>query len=470
MLISEWKQWEDHALKRIALLCLNLLVIFTLCVNAQTLKSGQLFWNDISATIHNRAGISELYWQEGGAQSYLNAFGFLVGGEVVDTNGEVVHIFSDGFLNSANGDFEPGTVDAWGWLPLSGFDNPAVQSIALSDDPGTWPGSWQAWPYEVGSPSLISHQALSVMTDSANAEFDFFPQADNPSLRGLGLQVTYRAYQWVGPVFRDILLLSYDIENRGDNRLDKLVAGFFADPSFGGAAGFADEKIDFAESDQFLFAFQADSSGEPHPLAGYMGITFLDTPDDKGITSVTSMFWGGENRPRNDALMWSSFMPGERDLVETAGDRVFTIGSGYFALNPGESKTLSAAIFFGSDFQGLQASSLQAYNLNTLLSLPESAEDVPVRSFHLAQNFPNPFNPHTTIRFYLPVASDVTLEIFDLRGRLVTTLFSGQKMAGWHDLSWAGTASDGQTVAGGVYFYRMISGAASDTRKMLLLP
>ena len=71
-------------------------------------------------------------------------------------------------------------------------------------------------------------------------------------------------------------------------------------------------------------------------------------------------------------------------------------------------------------------------------------------TFALDQNFPNPFNPSTTIYYQLPKDSRVNLKVFDLLGREVLTLVNEDRPAGYHDAKW--NAAD---VASGVYFYRM---------------
>ncbi len=94
--------------------------------------------------------------------------------------------------------------------------------------------------------------------------------------------------------------------------------------------------------------------------------------------------------------------------------------------------------------------------------------DMP-RSFSLAQNFPNPFNPSTTIGFSLPTASNVTIEIFNVKGERVTTLVSGPIAAGNHSIVWNGVDASGSPVASGVYLYRLHAGSFIETRKMILL-
>jgi hypothetical protein len=90
-------------------------------------------------------------------------------------------------------------------------------------------------------------------------------------------------------------------------------------------------------------------------------------------------------------------------------------------------------------------------------------------SLWLGQNHPNPFNPSTTIRFGLPVASAIALRIYDVSGRAVRTLAHGPRAAGDYDLAWDGRDDRGTAVAAGVYFYRLSSGSETLTRKMILV-
>jgi len=84
--------------------------------------------------------------------------------------------------------------------------------------------------------------------------------------------------------------------------------------------------------------------------------------------------------------------------------------------------------------------------------------------YELRQNFPNPFNPNTTIRFSLPRATSVSLKVYDVLGRDVATLVSGHLEAGVHQLSWNADAA-----ASGVYFYRLHGPTGVLTKRMLLL-
>jgi hypothetical protein len=104
------------------------------------------------------------------------------------------------------------------------------------------------------------------------------------------------------------------------------------------------------------------------------------------------------------------------------------------------------------------------------LRRPSLSEKVPLpAAFALRQNHPNPFSERTTIRFELPVASPVRLEVFDLQGRLVRTLAEAQFPAGFHALDWDHRDGRGHGVGAGVYLYRIQAGSFGDQKKMVLL-
>ncbi len=89
--------------------------------------------------------------------------------------------------------------------------------------------------------------------------------------------------------------------------------------------------------------------------------------------------------------------------------------------------------------------------------------------FALYPNYPNPFNPTTTIRFELPEAARVTLTIYNMLGQKVRTLVNGNLEAGFQKVVWNGTNVYNQPVASGLYLYSLESGNKRLTRKMLLV-
>ena len=112
---------------------------------------------------------------------------------------------------------------------------------------------------------------------------------------------------------------------------------------------------------------------------------------------------------------------------------------------------------------GIQDDTLQ------ILSVESNIINAPVE-YTLLQNFPNPFNPSTTIQYGLPVASEVSIKIYNILGQCIKDLVSGYQQAGWHEVTWSAYA------ASGIYFYRIYSinnsnpvNKISQMKKMVLL-
>ncbi|MCP4566145.1 MAG: T9SS type A sorting domain-containing protein, partial [FCB group bacterium] len=119
-------------------------------------------------------------------------------------------------------------------------------------------------------------------------------------------------------------------------------------------------------------------------------------------------------------------------------------------------------------------------NLNTADSLYEDLFDLSLSvdgdnnpslsmEYELAANYPNPFNPTTMIAYTLPRQSDVELSVFNLLGQKIAVLAEGSHSAGTHEVVWNGRDMTGQSVASGVYFYRLSTNETTLTKKMLLL-
>ena len=84
-------------------------------------------------------------------------------------------------------------------------------------------------------------------------------------------------------------------------------------------------------------------------------------------------------------------------------------------------------------------------------------------------NFPNPFNPITSIRYDLPEATNVDISIYDMMGREVKNLINTNQNSGLKSVIWNGTDDNGEMVSGGMYFYSIKTNTFSQTRKMILL-
>ncbi len=104
------------------------------------------------------------------------------------------------------------------------------------------------------------------------------------------------------------------------------------------------------------------------------------------------------------------------------------------------------------------ASSLSSAPSKENLKTEDPNNEIP-KEYSLAQNFPNPFNPSTTIEYALPKESYVTLKVYNVLGQEVRTLVNRPQSAGYKTVQWDGKNESGETVAGGIY--RLIAGERS---------
>ncbi len=113
-------------------------------------------------------------------------------------------------------------------------------------------------------------------------------------------------------------------------------------------------------------------------------------------------------------------------------------------------------------------------NLRRTGYYPDSPTDTddptaPEFSTELKGNFPNPFNPTTTIAFSLAKKANVELSVYNIRGQKVKTLVSGAMDSGEHRIEWDGSDETGKSTSSGVYFYRLNAGGYDHVRKMLMI-
>ena len=100
--------------------------------------------------------------------------------------------------------------------------------------------------------------------------------------------------------------------------------------------------------------------------------------------------------------------------------------------------------------------------------MPVTGAGVPGK-FEMSQNYPNPFNPSTKFEFSLPKQANVIVKIFDITGREVKTLINERMSAGKYKVDWNSIDNAGNNVSSGVYFYKIVAGSFTETKKMILV-
>jgi hypothetical protein len=126
-------------------------------------------------------------------------------------------------------------------------------------------------------------------------------------------------------------------------------------------------------------------------------------------------------------------------------------------------------------FSGLLGSVTETVTANMEITLNvdylalEAAKAGLPKEFALAHNYPNPFNPTTSIPYALPVSARVSMRVYDVTGRLIQTLVNGDQTAGYHRVVWDGTDNAGRPVASGIYLFELTANDFRQVNKMMLL-
>jgi hypothetical protein len=142
-------------------------------------------------------------------------------------------------------------------------------------------------------------------------------------------------------------------------------------------------------------------------------------------------------------------------ISETCSDYYF----GSFLIN-------SSTAIFTAPGNGTPGVSFHMLNLDTLTDNDDELIQKPIYSLN---NYPNPFNPKTSIQFNLPEDTNIDLSIFNVKGQKIKTLISDNYAEGTHKIEWNGSDDSGKAVSSGIYYYRLKTGSKIESRKMILL-
>jgi Secretion system C-terminal sorting domain len=148
---------------------------------------------------------------------------------------------------------------------------------------------------------------------------------------------------------------------------------------------------------------------------------------------------------------------GKDTTISNLTDTTLTMPASFFTQDSTYNWTVSA-----TDGELKTSTRPRAFTIREANSV--NGSDPIARIFQLYPNYPNPFNPSTTIKFEMPRTSLVNLTVYDILGRQVSVLVNERRDAGVHEVKF-----DGSNLASGVYFYRLQTGGFVNTKKLLLV-
>ncbi len=370
-----------------------------------------------------------------------------------------------------------------------------------------WPDGQGAPVDQLGDPLLMGDQTLwCVYNDADTAQHSFLYGQTNPL--GIEIQQTVWASDTTGQ--EQIIYMKYLLFNRGGNGITDFYIGIWLDPDIGW------REDDFSGCDStndLFFNYNADNDDDsygtappafgarlvhgpvvpsPGDTATFNGVLL---PDYKNLKMSSCISYVNGDDPQSSTESYNlmqgllrngtpltngtsfSFpgdpVAGTGDLDAVQTDKK-TIGSvGPIDFNPGDSQYVLVKLAVGQGTDNLNSVS----NLKQTLMAPDNiVTNVPFdestglpAGYALHENYPNPFNPATTITYELPVRAKVDIAVFNILGQRVRILVDEIKLAGPHSTSWDGTNNTGQKQPSGVYIYHARFGDFSAAQKMVLV-
>jgi len=264
-----------------------------LVMNANNMEIYITNWGTI-ADVEPYRGI----WPKGTQHDHIHEMSGIVAAKVVDVRGDSVTIVSDGFMASRT-DIDPVLDVEWGWQPIPGYfqDKTAINrgnTLANSTDSTSWPLVWpgkgvewnQKWNGYFGLHQFNADQeGLYAMDDLWNREYKFYPSLADTTVRGLGLQVEVRGFQWVHPLAQNVIFFHFQVTNIGDYNYkptgSPIFFGGYSDIQPGGQ-GTRDDDSWFNKSKDMVYAWDHDDIGVWTSYRdippGYEAWAFLESP------------------------------------------------------------------------------------------------------------------------------------------------------------------------------------------------
>lgn len=432
-------------------------------------------------------------WPKNTDREYIAIKAMFIGGEVVDTNGDTIHIVDlPTYRQSPQG-------ETWNFEPVPEYINPNQDEIARSDDPSSWPAIWidklgdpndPGWPGSWnsfwGKDIFIADQEFYYhMSDDLYNRHPFYPDSTDSTRSGLGLVVSQR--EMVFNMFPDEVFFISDIYNVGDHDIEQAAVSFWIGEIVGGDA--SDDTIFYDLSKQIVYFCDSDGIGTPpfgNDTVGVAALVFIQTPfidfpqnqTEVGISNIQQYPSYGINFSTvSDEFLWTKFMtPDSFFTPNLPGEYDSHIATSYFPLPSSQFQRLITAVTFGQDTAEINSKlDYIKTGFQGILGIQE-VNNLP-SEFALDQNYPNPFNPETTIRFQIRSTQNVSLVIYDILGRKVRNIIDQKMTPDLYTVKWDGKNEEGKSVTSGVYFYRLKLGNFKSsagkvfvkTRKMLLI-
>lgn len=230
---------------------------------------------------------------------------------------------------------------------------------------------------------------------------------------------------------------------------------------------------------------ERDPNGEPFAAYHFMkGIKKDGTPwviPNTSPPQITKFLYSGDpedsagwTERKGSILNCGGYLTGTYIAINPLGDRrsVASFGRENFSLNKNDTFRITAAQLIARGTSNLNSVTKlklltdKAHELcqnGFVIGISPISKEIPVK-FNLYQNYPNPFNPVTKFKFDIPKAENVVLKIYDALGKEISSIMNEKLNPGAYSVDW-----DASAYPSGVYFYQLITGSFTETKKMILV-
>lgn len=363
-------------------------------------------------------------------------------------------LFPEGLLGGIEGSL---TWPADGGVPYLAAGGLVVGAIVDNVEQGVSHfGGWEQAPNQaIAIAQELSDQDISIpLVDLVDI--------DPVPVRPLVVDILQQSYQWSDTDRDDFIMFRYRIVNSGGQNLQDMAVGMYLDldlPFDNTLLAAMDDIGGFDAERNLLYMY--DNDGDP---GTHIGLKLLGA-DDIPLTARLI------NPDQESAALfddiYGTLTSGTPQLPTETDDYRLLLAAGTSSLPAkGDAFSVTFGLVVGESLEALQA------NADVMSSLFDvsgvAVEEADARglpgTFELSQNYPNPFNPTTAIRYSLPEATEVTLDVYDMLGRRVSTLVNARQPPGSYSVDF-----DASHLANGLYLYTISAGAYRATRKMVVL-
>ena len=285
----------------------------------------------------------------------------------------------------------------------------------------------------------------------------------------LGIEITQQLYYKKN---RDWAIFKLILKNCSSTNLHDLFLGVKLDadvPNNENKPTHDDDMIGKVEN--LLYLYDSNQTEKNSNIIGLLPL--------RDNSTFNFNWWDIEQDPTSDLERNQLVQSNKQELPDNTSDYRIMIAQGPFKLKAQQEFDLVYALIeskgLDKAFKAKQeaAEYFQANLAPGLKKLqhyyePDAAEKTILAEYKLYQNFPNPFNPETTIRYSIREDSYVEINIFNIKGELINKLVDSQQKAGSHNIIWNGCDKKGKRVSSGIYYYQVKAGSFETTKKMVL--